>query len=404
MTSDNIKRDNFGGGAHNRNTADRLPESFYRRAVNLDPVGGGKLQLRSGYEQVLSASTVRGALSLGDAVLLADGADLKEFSVATGSARTLRQIAGAGDFAGCVFNDTLHFCTANESLRYRQGAVSPWGVPTITAQPNVTLSAGGAIAAGTYAYAITHVDADGLEGGTGASQVFVSAGEQRAAFDLPAPLPGGRVRLYVGHINSTFLYLQHEQAAAGTAVIAVLHDGSATLETQFHTEPPQGHLVAAHKGWILIAVDNVIWSTVPLRPHLVRRSHGFFQFPKRITVMAPVEGGVFVVADQTYFLSPEGESLQQRAIDSAIAVAGSQVELPGKRVSWMTQYGPVIGGPDGSLQFITKDHYAPDITDFGRSALLERNGNQLLITTQRGIPQGNSLAASDYYDGEVTPP
>jgi len=405
MTDSLIKLDNFAGGAHNCNTADRLPEGFFRHAVNLDPVGGGKLQLRAGYSKALDGTAVRGALALGDKVLLADGADLVEFDTRTNSSRVLRSIAGAGDFAGAVHNGELYFCTANESLRYDGSQVRRWGVPTMPAQPAAVVAAGGAIIAGTFAFAATFVDESGLEGGTGASQAFVSTGGQRVTFTLPAPPAGGRVRLYIGRADSTTLYLQHEQAAAGAVTISGLRDDTATLEAQFCTEPPQGHLVASYRGQLLIAAGSTVWVTQPLQPHLVRRATGFFQYPEPVTVLAPTPGGVFVVADKHYFLSGAGSEIQQRAIDVARAVAGSQAALPGERAAWMTEYGPVVGNADGSLQFLTREHYAPDIASHGRSTVLERAGNQLLITTQRGIPRKSGLAMGDFVSGlEVTYP
>jgi hypothetical protein len=122
-------------------------------------------------------------------------------------------------------------------------------------------------------------------------------------------------------------------------------------------------------------------------------------------VLAPVEGGVFVVADRTYFVTGAGGELQQRVFDESAAVAGSQAELPGGRWAWMTEYGPVIGNTDGSLQFLTREHYIPDIASEGRSALLGRNGNQLLITTQRGLPARAGLGMGDFVtDMEIVYP
>lgn len=395
----NIKRDNWAGGAHNRNSADRLPETFYRHAVNLDPVGGGKLQLRAGYSKVYPGTKVRGALDFGDNILLADGPNLVEFNTRTNSSRVLRAIAAAGDFAGCVYNNELFFCTANESLRYDGNTVRAWGVPTMPAQPAVVVSGGGAIGAGTFAFAATFIDQYGLEGGTGPSQAFLSHGEQKAVFTLPDPPAGGKVRLYMGRADSATLYLQHEASAGGDFPITALRDDTATCETQFHTAPPQGHLIAALKGSLLIAVDGVLWNTVPLRPHLVRRAHGFVQYPRRISVLAALDDGAFVVADKTYFLSGVGADKQQPAIHDASAVAGSQADLPGKRVAWMTQYGPVIGSAGGTLEFLTEAHYAPDTASQGRSAVVEHNGNQLLVTTQRGIPARNGLGMGDFVSG-----
>jgi hypothetical protein len=153
------------GGVDNLAPADRVPETFVRAAVNVDPTPGGALHLRTGYEMALSCSSARGVLALGHKLLVADGAALVEFDTRTGASRTLRSIAGAGQFIGDVFNDKLYFFTANEALVYDGDTVQTWGVPDVLRQPLPTVGDGGALPAGVYKVAVTFSNADGIEGG-----------------------------------------------------------------------------------------------------------------------------------------------------------------------------------------------------------------------------------------------
>lgn len=406
--ADMPKRGDFSRGANNRFPRGSIPEGFFREAINLDPLNGGKLALRAGYEKRYTGTAVRGVLALGETLLIADGGSLVAFDLATNSATTLRSIDPGGAFAGCVHNNELFFCAGHETLRFTPTrGVRTWGTPAVTDQPDVQVLAGGALQAGTYKYAATFVSAEGEEGGTTRARVVTLAqGQQKLEFAVPAPPNGGRVRIYMGFINSTELYLQHEVDAAGTVPVYSVADDTLTLETQFAMPPVGGAtLVASHRGVILAATDNVLWITHPLRPHLVYPARGFFTFAAPITVLQPVADGVFVVADKTYWLT-DAETAQpaQREIHPSGAAHGSGVRLPSGEVCWFGADGLVVGSPGGALSFKTRDNYVPMLASQATSGVVEHDGNQMVVTTMRGIPKSNPLTIGDYFDAEIIYP
>jgi len=404
--ADMPKRGDFSRGANNRYPRGRIPEGFFREAVNLNPLNGGAMSLRAGYERRYEGAEVRGVLSLGETLLIADGTDLVAFDTRTNASQVLRTIPG-GAFAGCVHNNELFFCAGHETLRYRPGAgVRAWGVPAVTAQPAVAVQAGGALRAGAYKFAATWVSADGEEGGTTRADVVTVNEQSQLVFALPPPPVGGRVRLYAGFVSSTELYLQGEATEAGPLVVTSIVDDTATLETQF-AQPPVGgaSLVASHRGVILQAVDNVLWLTHPLRPHLVYPARGFFQFSAPIAVVQPTDGGVYVVADHTYWLTDvETDQPQQREIHPGGAAHGSGTALPDGSASWFGPDGLVVGSPGGALEFKTRDNYVPLIAAQAASGVVERDGNQMVVTTMRGLPKSNPLTIGDYVDAEIVYP
>lgn len=401
------KLNDFSRGANNRFSNDRLPGGFFREAVNLNPLNGGRVALRAGYQQRYSGTAVRGLLALGERLLIADGAALVEFDLSTNASGTLRTIDAAGVFAGCVHNNELFFCAGGESLRYTPAqGVRMWGVPTVTAQPPVTADAGGALQAGAYKFAATFLSAAGEEGGTVRSNVVLVDAAQKLEFDLPAPPAGGRVRLYMGFVNSTELYLQGDRASAGTLEVTSVVDDTPTLETQF-AQPPIGGagLVASHRGVILAATNNTLWITHPLRPYLVYPARGFFQYAAPISVVQPVDGGVYVVADKTYWLTDvETTQPAQRELHPGGAAHGSGVKLPDGSACWFGPDGLVVGSPTGQLEFKTRDNYVPMIASQAASGVVERDGNQMVVTTMRGLPKSNPLTIGDYVDAEIVYP
>lgn len=63
----------WAGGINNRANFREMPQGFVRDLVNFDPLEGGVLGLRTGFEQRYAATNARGALSVGTKVLFADG-------------------------------------------------------------------------------------------------------------------------------------------------------------------------------------------------------------------------------------------------------------------------------------------------------------------------------------------
>lgn len=392
----------WSGGINNRANAKSVPDGFVRDLVNLDPLVGGELGLRAGYEQRYVAENARGALSIGSRVLFADGSSLVCYDTHTSTAHTLAQIANDGRFSGAVLNEELFFCTANESLRFDGATLRSWGVPTIVEQP-VPSIVGGSLLAGRYQAAMTLVNDQGEEGAT-VNPIQIAVGDGGGLLFLLDDIPAGyTVRLYVSPASAETLYLQYE--GAESFAVTLLRDDTARLETLNLRSPIGGDQVAALGSVLLIADGRTLWHTSAMRPHLMDLSKNFFQYPSDISVVLQVDGGVFVCADKTYFLpTPEGADVVQYKKLEFGAVPGTGSILPDGRAAWMTQYGLAIGAPDGSVTLMSQNNFVPELAQFGASGVLDHNGNQLVVTTMRGQKGPNPLAASDYYEAEIVTP
>lgn len=391
----------WAGGINNRANFREMPQGFVRDMVNFDPLEGGVLGLRSGFEQRYPGTSVRGALSVGTKVLFADGPALMCFDTITNSAHELAQIAGAGRFVGAVLNEELFMCTANELLRFDGSTLRQWGVPTVTVQPTPVI-VGGGLPAGTYRAAIALINAQGEEGGTN-NPIQVTVPDASAlVFLAPTLLTGYTFRLYVSSNSGENLHLQYE--GADDYIVNVLHDDTARLDTLNLREPVAGDQIATLNAVLLIADGKTLWYTLPMSPHLLDASKSFFQFAAPISLVIQVEGGAFVCADKTYFLqTPESDQVSRRTVAEYGGVAGSATILPDGRAAWMTPYGLAVGALDGSVNLLSQANFVPELATEGASGLLEHNGNQMVVTTMRGQQSPNPLAASDYYDLEISP-
>lgn len=396
------------GGIDNLAPAGRTPEGFVRDAVNVDPSVGGELHLRTGYEQVAALAGCRGVLALGDKLLIAVGTELIEYDTATQSQRVLRAIAGAGQFVGDDLDGVLYFYTANEALEYDGSRVRTWGVPDVLAQPIPTLSAGGNLLAGQYKMAVTFSDADGREGGTDAPLILTVSAGQQLTVSLPIPPEGGKVNLYVSSVDGLTLYLQESSETQRSVTVANVRDDAKIMTNVLMHAPPVGSAIRTHGSQIAIADGKTVWVTAPMRPHLVDRRRGWFQYPAEVTGLLS-DSDLFVSADQCYAInSVEADDPGQRVVLEYPAVPGTAVQLPDGRGAWMTRYGQAVtvkdaGGTSGMV-LANREHYAPAPAVSGAATAIDHNGNQLIITATRGQSGQNPLAASDFFTGEVVRP
>jgi hypothetical protein len=397
-----VLRGPWPAGINNKANEKAVPEGAVRDSVNYDPAADGVLRARTGYQKVMSGTSIRGALAVGSHILIADGTMLVDFNADTNSYTALKTIAGSGRFAGAVLNDELFFCTENESLRYKAGALRRWGVPTVTNQLVPSIGSG-ALLAGTYQCAATFVDAYGDEGGTTNAIIITVPEGSSLSFPALTPPDGGRVRLYVSAVNGGTLYLQYD--GAGPYVCSSVVDAGARLDTQFMHEPTPGDRIAAHNGVLLTADDSVLHMTMPLRPHLRSAIKGWFQFPAPVDLVISGDGGLFVSSDKTYFLTDiEGRAPVSRKVFDFGAVRGSETKGLRNEVMWMTRYGLAKTDGTGNAILTSEANFVPELATSANSTLLESNGSQLVVTTMQAVKGQNPLAASDTYDMEIVYP
>lgn len=381
-----------------------MPENTVREAINLDPLPGGRLALRIGYERVYVGAAVRGVLALRDRLLIADGEDLVEFNISTSSHRVLRHIIASGPFVGAVLNEHLYFCTADECLEYDGSTVRMWGVPDVLLQPRVTAGLGGTLLPGHYSVAVTHIDQWGREGGTDRPVVIAAPAGGLLSIHVDSVPEGCRAIVYVGQADGATLYRQGVLSAPGTFDVGAVRDDLERCTTILARAPSPGHIVAEHNSVLAVAIGRYVQITMPMRPHLVNRVRDFFQYPVRVGVLLSAAGRLYVSSDRMYSIGGvETEEVEQPTALKFPAIPGTGVVLPDDRGAWMTKYGMVIAGPDG-VQMVNRQAFAPVDSPRGSAGVLDHNGNQLVVSALTGFNRPNPLASTDTFIGEVMNP
>lgn len=388
---DTYRRDNWKAGINNIARPNRLPDGALRDLLNLNPGEGGILTLRAGYEKVADCTDCRFAAGINGRVLLVD--DGKVLAYANGATRQIGSLTAGADVAGTIHNGELFLSSRAEGLRTDGETVRAWTVraPAFT----VEVVPGGGMLSGRYRVAVTAVE-DGVESGTDSMLVTLPAG---AAMRVLSADPRA-LRVYASVENGETLYYQGPLIGGATALGGV-SDNTETLATDGLVPMPACDEYVSHRGVIAGRLGRYVFLSEPMQPHLMHPVRGFLQYPVDVTVLASGSAGLYVVADRTYLVTgAETLTPEQSRLLEVGGVAGTAVTLPDGRVMWFSPSGPVVAGPDG-VRLVSQGVYAPDVAATGAAGLVDHDGNQMVVTTMRGSPLNQTLAAGDFADLEI---
>lgn len=373
-----MKFTNFTG-INNVQPSERLGDGDLAQAVNVNIGLSGEISRRQGYTTLDGATPVAWMHERKDCALVVSGQDLLAVSL-DGSTKAVLLTDASLAAARTWFVDLPDGRTAfaNGVLTgITDGViVTGWGVPvpvSIGAATSVT----GQLNPGSYQWQITYVrTADGLEGG--------------AAFSNPVNLPDGGILLtglpvLAGHRINVYLTGANGDKAfyAGTTItgsFSYLGKNDA-LTLPCHTEhlapAPKGTICAAWRGRALLAEGNVLHASRPHQPELFDLKRDFKQFTAPITMIQPVDDGIWVGTEKelAFLAGTQFDALTFTPRDVGPVVLGSGVSAPGEYVAQGQGVGQgaamlciaggrIVSGFNGGLLInVTRERYQTDVQE-----------------------------------------
>lgn len=381
---------NWQGGSNNVTALERLPDGFVRSIINLD--AGDLLSLRTGYEKILEGTAIRAIYTQGNDLIIADQDQLICFDTLTNTSFVLVTIPQYGLVAGTLFNEQLFLMVDNQSYRIKDKQLKQWLIPN----PKINLALGsGNLRAGRYKVAVTTNGDDGEE--SGADIYFIDIPDNSSIL-VTSNIKGN---VYATEQNSETLYYQGSIDKSYT-ILATESDTRRLVTGNYYPFPYVDNLVSYH-GVILGSIDNYLYFSAPFMPHLIKAAKGFLQYPKPISIIAPVADGVYIVADKTYFISQlETNEILQVKVSDTDAIKGTYTPLPDGKAAWFCRYGQVVAGMGGEIATPNKGIYTPDQNQQGVAAYLEHNGRPLIINSLAKDNHSDSgLVVGDYWELEI---
>lgn len=390
-------------GVQNRTRPYGVADGEVRNAVNVDFDGVGNFRRRNGYERVATLLDAHSGFACEHGVFAVSGNSLWRFDD-NFAATWLTPVAGPVTYVSAS-DGRMYLSDGVSTFEYGDAELQQWGCDTPTA-PVLSAGTGGTLDAGTYLVSVTMFDIVGREhGASPTGSVVVGAGGIVLLSSLPNPQAFGMSSLgvYCSSANGTVLRLAGVMSSgADSAVVSTDPGGGRELRTQFMTRMPAGSIVREFAGRLLMASGSVLWYSEPYAYSLLDPRKNFVQFASDITIVEPVEAGVFVCADKTYFLAgKDPSSWTQRKVLDYGAVLGTSVRNPENDVVWYGTDGVILAKQDGSVQNLTKPKVAIDTGTVGAGAYIERDGNRQYVASVQGGTV-STLAASDWMNMEVT--
>ena len=163
---------------------------------------------------------------------------------------------------------------------------------------------------------------------------------------------------------------------------------------------PAGQHIAHHAGRLLVAVGSVVIYSEPFTPHLRDEAKGFELFPAPITCLAAVEGGVFVVADKTYFIAGGFPAQAVRAVLDY----GAPDQQPSYReeggAHWMSSKGVVSVTSSGEISNLQESRVA--LSADGAAATLYREADGMeTIVAALASPSDTGAGVGSYAQARI---
>jgi hypothetical protein len=249
----------------------------------------------------------------------------------------------------------------------------------------------GALAAGTYLLATTIRNADGE-----------SPASTMVAIQLPAGssitiVSQQNVSVYMSAANGDVLTLQ----GTGTEVFIATHNENASrcMVLDSAVMPP-GQIVRHYRGSMLVAGGNTLYISDPYNYGIYNPSKGYIPFPAPITVVEPMDNGVWICADHTYWIGDlQGDALQEVYPQGAVLGTSGRMAHD-ESVFWQSQHGLIIADKNMGFKNVQEDALRFPEASSGASLYRERDGMTHIVTTRFGVETSNA-AADSFMSAEI---
>lgn len=162
---------------------------------------------------------------------------------------------------------------------------------------------------------------------------------------------------------------------------------------------PPGAIVRAYKGRLLVARSNTLFLSVAWSPFACDRVRGRIAFDAAIRLVVPLDAGVVVVTDRTWWLPGDLASGVIERLPYG-AVPRSDTRGPDGTVIWRSDRGIVQAAQDGTLTNRQDKVLALAGGEAGASVIRELDGMRQAVATV-STPNTSRAAVRSYMDAEI---
>jgi len=302
-------------------------------------------------------------------------------------------------------NDGVIRCSNGVNLWTLTGTVSVLaGINSPTLQPVLSVAGGGSLPAGIYQATISFISPTGEESGAlKPVTVIAPKGSTLSTITISGiqQAVGYQTCVYLSPPNGDVLFRIAKTSATSLTVSVAPKTDGVRCRTMLLARIPPGQIVRYSSARLLVAKGKTLFYSELFAPHLYNPAKNYISFAENITMVEPVEGGVYVSADATYWLA--GDIAQAPLITATPnkAVIGTSADIEStNNVFWMSERGMTVGAPGGEVSNVQEKNVAVDPAIAGASLYREQDGMKQMLSSVFGSQQ-TVMAARDSMDFEV---
>lgn len=358
----------FTGGMNTLSDETALPKDQCRSAKNVNFDRDGNYSRRQGFSRIIPALNAHSLHSSKSSahVFGCQKNNLGVFDLLSLNFTPVAVMPSAFLTSWTELDENIYASNPAFNCRFKFGSFVPLTV-AVPLPGNITIEASteGGLGAGQYTAAYSVVNSDGEESPLSSEvQIELLEGDGIAIVGVPFDSTSN-IRIYATQLHGEELYRIIDAPMIASNYLIGKREmlaAGAQSETRFLEELPYGHFIETHGSRLLVAFENFVGFSNAFRPHLWDPRHNFIPFEGTITMLASVEGGVFV-SDSTGVKFLKGDDPEQfivKGADTNPAFYGSATRVPGDHFSedltandevivWLSKTGHQAGMPDGSI-------------------------------------------------------
>lgn len=348
--------------------------AWLRLAKNIDLNSKGFLRSRKGFSLSVAGNWHSLWADERDAYGVFNG-DLVHTNHRTIARTVVAPGVGASRMSYARLPDGMVYWTNGTRIGRLAGAVARELVtPAPNPVPIATATAGG-LPAGRYQVCFTAIGPDGESASTEPVQI---------------QLPDGGGIAFAGLAANTLVYATGPDGevfneVAGGDYLSPSNDG-AVCDTFMLDTMPAGHALAHYKGSLLVARGPWLYISEAYRYGLFNLGRGFIPFPAPISVVQPFDDGLYVCADQTYWIPGDPLNSTPVAVLPYGALPGSATYDPQRKTAyWQGEQGAVIAKSGGVVSVPQDEALTFNPAETGFSWVRSQQGEKHLITSRFGV-------------------
>lgn len=374
---------------------------FVRSAVNVDLTDAGTFTRRTGSVRAIPGTDCHSLWGRGEVGFFVDGVELYQFRHEQDPTLVASGLAPGRRMAFTEVPGEVMGTNGVELYRISSAGLAVAGIEPPSRQPDLAVAAGGSLFAGQYQVAISFLAPDGEESGASMPVAIDVPANGSLAITNIEQRAGLQTCVYVSPTNGDALF-RYAVTGDSSLTVRTSTDGAGLpCRTMLLARMPAGRIIAYLNGRLFVAAGKILYYSEPYALALTNPAKNYIPFAEDITMVEPCQNGLYLSADQTYWIPGDIATGELLPVLPYKAVFGTSGAVPSQnQCYWYSDRGMILASQEGLVKNLQEGTVATNVAESGASMFREQNGMKQMVASLFG-PQQTVMAASSFMDAEV---